>query len=99
MNFMDKIECTDAEVELKYCERCGGLFLRLLGTSLVYCGGCTAHWAALSTAGGRGDVGSWTRRKPRTPKLHRSKIERGTRIDRLQGSEAIEVRPCCIYQC
>ncbi len=45
MNFTDKIECTDAEVELKYCERCGGLFLRLLGASLIYCGACKAHWA------------------------------------------------------
>jgi len=94
MNFMDKTESTDAEVELKYCERCGGLFLRLLGASLVYCGGCMAHWAALSTTGGGGGVGSWARRKPRTPQLHRSKIERVSRIDRLQGSAAIEVRPC-----
>ena len=27
MNFIDKIECTDKPMELKYCERCGGLFL------------------------------------------------------------------------
>jgi len=94
MNFMGKIECTDAAVELKYCERCGGLFLRLLGASLVYCGDCMAHWAALSTTGGRGGVRSCARRKLRPPQLHRSKIERGARIDGLQGAAAIEVRPC-----
>jgi Zn-finger nucleic acid-binding protein len=27
-------------LELKYCERCGGLWLRPAGTSKVYCGGC-----------------------------------------------------------
>lgn len=28
------------ELELKYCERCGGLFLRRAGQSEVYCIGC-----------------------------------------------------------
>ncbi len=96
MNFTDKIECTDAEVELKYCERCGGLFLRLLGASLIYCGACKAHWAALlPTTDGR-RVRKWARRL-RPSELLKSKTERGTRIGALRGSVAnsgIEVRPC-----
>ena len=95
MNFTDKIECTDSEVELKYCERCGGLFFRLLGASLVYCGACMQHWATLcSTTHGNGGVGSRARGKLKTPELHQSTIERGARINGLQGSSAREVRPC-----
>ena len=30
-------------VELKYCERCGGLWLRTAGTSRNYCRGCLTH--------------------------------------------------------
>ena len=30
-------------LELKYCERCGGLWLRLYGTDDVYCGRCRAE--------------------------------------------------------
>jgi hypothetical protein len=28
------------QLELKYCERCGGLFLRQLGIGELYCAGC-----------------------------------------------------------
>jgi Zn-finger nucleic acid-binding protein len=28
------------ELELKYCERCGGLWLRKMGEHAVYCGPC-----------------------------------------------------------
>ncbi len=28
------------ELELKYCERCGALWLRRSGNTQVYCGGC-----------------------------------------------------------
>ena len=30
-------------LELKYCERCGGLWLRLYGTDEVYCAVCRAE--------------------------------------------------------
>jgi hypothetical protein len=94
MNFTDKIGCTDTEVELKYCERCGGLFFRLLGASLAYCGGCMARRAALSAIGSRGAVGSWARRKLKPAQLQRAKIERRVRPDGLWGSAASEVGPC-----
>jgi hypothetical protein len=95
MNFMDKIECTDTEVELKYCERCGGLFLRLLGANLVYCAACMSQWATLSsTTHGTGDVQSWARRKLRTLERDQSRIETGNPNRRSAGSVATEVRPC-----
>lgn len=35
------------EVELKYCERCGGLWLRPLGTREIYCSTCIPLMADL----------------------------------------------------
>ena len=43
MNFTGKLEGTEKNVELKYCERCGGLFLRTPGAGIVYCGGCAVR--------------------------------------------------------
>jgi len=34
-------------VELKYCERCGGLWLRECGEGTVYCGNCAGKVADL----------------------------------------------------
>ena len=35
---VDEVEII--ELELKYCERCGGLWLRTCGSERVYCGPC-----------------------------------------------------------
>jgi Zn-finger nucleic acid-binding protein len=35
------------ELELKYCERCGGLWLRIRGTDGVYCAACMPAVAEL----------------------------------------------------
>jgi len=35
---LDEVEII--ELELKYCERCGGLWLRICGSERVYCGAC-----------------------------------------------------------
>lgn len=95
MNFINKIEGTDKPMELKYCERCGGLFLRLLGASLVYCEVCMAHWAALlSTTGAPSGVRSRTRRRQRTSETRRSNIEGATQIDCMRRSVEIGARPC-----
>jgi hypothetical protein len=40
MNFINALEAKDVAVELKYCERCGGLWLREHGGEGVYCPGC-----------------------------------------------------------
>lgn len=46
MNFTQVIEQDDVVVELKYCERCGGLWLRPLKNDESYCAGCRAALAA-----------------------------------------------------
>ncbi len=33
------------QLELKYCERCGGLFLRRLGVAELYCASCALQMA------------------------------------------------------
>jgi hypothetical protein len=38
------------QMELKYCERCGGLWLRPLGDSHVYCSSCSPAMAELPPA-------------------------------------------------
>ena len=40
------------QVELKYCERCGGLWLRKRGTDGVYCRPCVPRIAELPTPRG-----------------------------------------------
>ncbi len=37
---MEIEELEIVQLELKYCERCGGLWLRLRGSGQVYCAGC-----------------------------------------------------------
>jgi hypothetical protein len=34
-------------MELKYCERCGGLWLRECGSGLIYCVGCESEVSEL----------------------------------------------------
>ncbi len=35
-------------LELKYCERCGGLWIRSAGSKNIYCGGCAEAMAQMS---------------------------------------------------
>jgi len=37
-------------LELKYCERCGGLWLRRKGESNVYCDSCSLQWQEVGGA-------------------------------------------------
>ena len=37
-------------LELKYCERCGGLWLRPVGGQLAYCAGCARQMAEFPSA-------------------------------------------------
>jgi hypothetical protein len=46
------------EVELKYCERCGGLWLRLKGSAQVYCADCQPLMADLPEVTLKRPVGS-----------------------------------------
>jgi len=36
------------QVELKYCERCGALWLRLTGSDLTFCSPCSVTLAGLA---------------------------------------------------
>ncbi len=48
------------QLELKYCERCGGLWFRQQGSPDVYCATCAIPMAQVA-------MPSKTRRKPRMP--------------------------------
>ena len=51
MNFISMSRQDESLVELKYCERCGGLWLRRPGHEVVYCERCRAQKAALLQSG------------------------------------------------
>ena len=45
---MEEIEAGSIQLELKYCERCGGLWLRPKGSELVFCACCARVMAGLA---------------------------------------------------
>lgn len=77
MNFTGKIEPYEIRVELKYCERCGGLWLRSETTFGVYCAICSAHLAAMPNA--RDSRSSETRH--RQTRLQGPKVQREYRME------------------
>jgi Zn-finger nucleic acid-binding protein len=44
---MEMLEIEIVEVELKYCERCGGLWVRPVGSDRVLCGSCAEKMAEI----------------------------------------------------
>jgi Zn-finger nucleic acid-binding protein len=96
MEFAGSLEGEEIQVELKYCERCGGLWLRAQGTNGIYCVSCCA-WLAAARSPARQPLRSrkpW-RRKEREPQQSKGVgSERGqnlSEIDYLQGVAATEV--------
>lgn len=96
MNIIDEMECQKIYVELKYCERCGGLWLRPHGVNGVYCASCSLRLAA------RPDPGKAPARKPRRRKARLTGAVDGgeglrhqTRLECLQGvaMQEMEARP------
>jgi len=86
MNFLGWIEGPKTQVELKYCERCGGLWLRPQGDSEVHCGSCRLRMA---------DMPRPIYERPRKPRLPCPKAEdlRGqAQIEYLQAVTELEVR-------
>jgi len=80
MNFIGMIRQEENSVELKYCERCGGLWLRRPRHDEVQCGRCRAQRAALLRRGrGRGAK----------PLMGQNPLQ----ISRLLGVAEMEVRP------
>ncbi len=47
MSSSDRKDENNVRVELKYCERCGGLWVRECGAGVVYCAKCEAEVADL----------------------------------------------------
>jgi len=97
MNFMCEGEVGKEKVELKYCERCGSLFLRERSAGVVYCPGCTARTA----------TGDWTdvifpgdRRRLRPARLPRGrdadkgKLQGMSVVETLRAVATAEARPC-----
>jgi len=97
MNFISEIEDQEIHVELKYCERCGGLWLRPQGTGGVYCFACRVCLMA------RPDPGEAPPRKARKRRKAKSRatdvrndtqsgdLQNSGRIDCLRGVAAAEV--------
>ena len=56
------------ELELKYCERCGGLWMRRQGTEDVYCASCVLQMSEFSLLPRR-------RTKPRLPANGKIKVK------------------------
>ena len=92
MNFIGSMEDQEIQVELKYCERCGVLWLRPEGADGVYCPGCRARLEAMP------NPGEAPRRKTRSRRQKRSPItevqrdfHNPARIEYLEGVAAIVV--------
>jgi len=77
MNFSSMMRQDEMAVELKYCERCGGLWLRRPGQDVVHCERCRAQRAALLRSG---------RGRDRTAR-------NALQIDCLRGVADVAVRP------
>jgi Zn-finger nucleic acid-binding protein len=92
MNFISKTKDQEIQVELKYCERCGGLWLRPRGTNGVHCVSCRA---LLESRPNPREV------PPRIVRRHKAYTERGchrkkdlrnrVRIGYLHGMAILEV--------
>ena len=46
---MEPLDSGSIQLELKYCERCGGLGLRPQGSDLVFCAACTVAVSGFDT--------------------------------------------------
>ena len=63
MNFIGNMESQESRLELKYCERCGGLWLRREGANGVHCSACSAHFAGRPDPGDAPCESARSRRK------------------------------------
>jgi hypothetical protein len=93
MKSIGEMQAHEILIELKYCERCGGLWLRPQGADAVYCAGCQVLVEA------RQNPTVTPSHKPRPRKgcgqgtcKQRGDLHGSGRIDYLEGVAAIEVR-------
>ena len=94
MNFVNSTEVPGIKVELKYCERCGGLWLRPEEADGVYCNSCRTSLKARPNPGEAPPRNARRRKKMRVHAIEAAEGElRGSfRIGYLQAAAAIEVR-------
>jgi hypothetical protein len=92
MNFIG-MEGVEAQLELKYCERCGGLFLRPQAAPVVYCVSCTARFVQSNFAEPPSPAPLRKNRNPRMvkgPNLHERDVQGAAQIECLLGVAALE---------
>jgi hypothetical protein len=87
MNFLGWMEGPKTHVELKYCERCGGLWLRPQGDGEVYCGSCRLRLADMPRPVYEGS------KKPRLPRRKPEDLLGQVQIEYLQAVTELGVRP------
>ena len=102
MNFISEMEGEEIQVELKYCERCGGLWLRRQGSRRSVlrqlpcacgrqCPTLRRRGSVLSAQSALAGNERWkTRRSPPT-EVRRETPHSQARIEYLQGVAAMEV--------
>lgn len=87
MNFITWTGGSKAQLELKYCERCGVLWIRSQGKSEVYCGSCRARMADMPRPVEERSS------KPRLPCPKAEDLQGQAQIEYLQAVTELEVRP------
>lgn len=95
MNLMGNHAGIQIGMGLKYCERCGKLFLREITEDVIHCAVCKARLAALRSAtelSGRGQKRA-LRKKP-TPTILAGALGDKRSIACLRGVAINEERPC-----
>ena len=93
MNFIGRMEGDEIQVELKYCERCGGLWLRARGTDGVYCSSCRLCLEAMPNPGEAPPRKARSRRKARRQEtaVQRANLPNTVRIEFLEGVATMAV--------
>jgi uncharacterized Zn finger protein (UPF0148 family) len=94
MDFIGTMEGSEIHVELKYCERCGGLWLRPQRTNGVYCASCRLRLATMPNPGEAPPRKARSRRRKasaRATDVQREELMSPAQIEYLQGVAAMEV--------
>jgi hypothetical protein len=93
MNVINEMQGGEILVELKYCERCGGLWLRPEGTSGVFCASCHTILEAMPDPDEIPALRPTGRRRARLPEGAKlGTLRTSSQVDELQGVAATEVR-------
>jgi uncharacterized Zn finger protein (UPF0148 family) len=93
MNFIGRMEGQHIQVDLKYCERCGGLWLRPQGAYGVYCASCRVRIEAMPVPGETVPRKARQRKKRASgTDVQSEDLQKAARIEYLQGVATMEER-------